>query len=488
MTQISVPTNVPVQAEAAEPAEVAEPIGATEPGVAVEVVHAVEAPRPGYLDGFSDAWRAVLNQPVGLRAELDRMRATAPFYDATVNEIAGRRVRIRDHWLTDFASCNYLGLDLDREVIAAVGPYLDRWGTHPSWSRMIASPEPYADIEMTLAALLGTQDALLLPTITHIQLSVLPALVARGSLFVEVHAHQTAHDGAVMTAARGGTVARFREDRLDRLERRLRRAPFPRLICVDGIHSMTGNAPPLADLIALAGRHDALVYIDDAHGFGVVGERAANETSPYGSRGNGIVRHLGQAYDNVILVGGFSKAYSSLLAFVACPTPVKDYLKSAAGSYIFSGPSPVASLATGLVGLQINERRGDELRARLYTLTRRLLDGIHGLGLATLNTSGFPIIEIPLRDPDHAAELGDFLYARGVLAGVVPFPIVPREKVGMRVQVTAANTEAEIDDLLAVLADAHARYPLALADTEAAAGDGAARNVGAVQNVGAEGA
>ncbi|MCL9761245.1 pyridoxal phosphate-dependent aminotransferase family protein [Frankia sp. AiPa1] len=392
------------------------------------------------------------------------MRETAPFYDTTVYEIDGRRVRIGDHWLTDFASCNYLGLDLDREVIAAVPQYLDRWGTHPSWSRMIASPEPYAAIEAALADLLGAQDALLLPTITHIQLSVLPALVAQGSLFVEVHAHQTAHDGAVMTAARGGTVARFREDRLDRLERRLRKAPFPRLICVDGVHSMTGNAPPLAELLQVARAHDALLYIDDAHGFGVVGERTPHETSPYGARGNGIVRHLGQSYDNVILVGGFSKAYSSLLAFVACPTPVKNYLKSAAGSYIFSGPSPVASLATGLVGLQINERRGDELRARLYALTRRLLDGVHSLGLRTLNTSGFPIIEIPLADADDAEALGHFLYERGVLAGVVPYPIVPRENVGMRVQVTAANTEAEIDDLLTVLTDAHARYPLALAD------------------------
>lgn len=432
------------------------------------------------LDGFSPAWRAVLDQPLGLRSELDRMRETAPFYDATVDEIHGRQVRIGDHWLTDFASCNYLGLDLDREVIAAVGPYLDRWGTHPSWSRMIASPEPYAEIEATLADLLGAEDALLLPTITHIQLSVLPALVAHGSLFVEVHAHQTAHDGAVMTAARGGTVARFREDRLDRLERRLRRAPFPRLICVDGIHSMTGNAPPLADLLTLARAHDALLYIDDAHGFGIVGERSPDESSPYGSRGNGIVRHLNQTYDNVVLIGGFSKAYSSLLAFVACPTRVKDYLKSAAGPYIFSGPSPVASLATGLVGLQINERRGDELRARLYTLTRRLLDGIRRLGLATLNTSGFPIVEIPLRNPDHAEDLGRFLYARGVLAGVVPYPIVPRENVGMRVQVTAANTETEIDDLLAILADAHARYPLALAAPEVDADPGAGTSTGEV--------
>ncbi len=153
------------------------------------------------------------------------MRRQAPFYDATVDEIDGRRIRIGDHWLTDFASCNYLGLDLDREIIEAVPAYLDLWGTHPSWSRLIASPRPYDDIERMLAELLGAEDALLLPTITHIQHSVLPALVGRGALFVELHAHQTAHDGAAMVASRGGTVARFREDRLDRLDRLLRAAP-----------------------------------------------------------------------------------------------------------------------------------------------------------------------------------------------------------------------------------------------------------------------
>lgn len=368
-------------------------------------------------------------------------------------------MRIGDHWLTDFGSCNYLGLDLDREILEAVPAYLDRWGSHPSWSRLLASPEPYDAIERTLAGLLGAEDVLLLPTITHIQLSVLPALVGRGALFVETHAHHSAHEGAAMVAARGGTVRRFHTHRLDRLAQRLARAPHPRLICVDGVHSMTGNGPPLADLLTVARAHDALLYVDDAHGFGVVGERGPDESSPYGDRGNGIVRHLGESYENLILVGGFSKAYSSLLAFVACPTPVKEYLMTAAGSYIFSGPSPVASLATGLVGLQVNERRGDELRARLYRLTAAVLDGLRRLGIGTLNTSGFPIVEIPLADAEDADALGRFLFDRGVFASVVPFPVVPRDQVGVRLQITAANTDEEIDDLLTAIEAAAERYP-----------------------------
>ena len=82
------------------------------------------------------------------------------------------------------------------------------------------------------------------------------------------------------------------------------------------------------------------------------------------SRGNSIVRHFGESYEDVVLVGGFSKAYSSLLAFIACPTEVKNLLKVAAPPYLYSGPSPVASLATVLAGFDVNERRGDELRRR----------------------------------------------------------------------------------------------------------------------------
>ena len=103
---------------------------------------------------------------------------------------------------------------------------------------------------------------------------------------------------------------------------------------------MTGNPPQLAAFLALAREHDALLYVDDAHGFGVVGERDREEISQYGRRGNGVVRHLGQSYDHVVLTGGFSKAYSSLLAFVACPPELKRLLKVTAPPVPVLGPVP----------------------------------------------------------------------------------------------------------------------------------------------------
>src|SRR3954454_20586207 len=116
-------------------------------------------------------------------ADLERLRTGNPMYDATIEEIDGRRIRIGDHWLADFASCNYLGFDLDPAIIAAVPEYLDKWGTHPSSSRLLGNPRMYPQIEEEMTELLGCEDVLVLPTITHIHTSVIPVLVGDGTIF-----------------------------------------------------------------------------------------------------------------------------------------------------------------------------------------------------------------------------------------------------------------------------------------------------------------
>jgi 8-amino-7-oxononanoate synthase len=378
--------------------------------------------------------------------------------DAVIEEIDGRMIRVGDQWLADFASCNYLGFDLDREIIEAIPAYLDAWGTHPSWSRLLGSPVLYEQIEERLTALIGSEDSLVLPTITHIHLSVIPLLAASGTIFLDARAHKTIYDGCQAARARGAAVRRFRFEDPDHLDELLSAERDPtRLVCMDGVNSMTGNPPDLPAFAAVCRKHGALLYVDDAHGFGVIGERGEGITNPYGSRGNSIVRHFGESYDNLILVGGFSKSYSSLLAFIACPTAVKDLLKVAAPPYLYSGPSPVASLATVLAGLDVNERRGDALRDELERLTRRTLDGLERLDIFTPNRSGLPIIEIPLRDHGQIDSVGRFLFERGVYVTLAAYPLVPKDEVGFRVQLTAANTDAEVDMLLVALEELAAR-------------------------------
>jgi 8-amino-7-oxononanoate synthase len=374
-------------------------------------------------------------------------------WDQVIEEIDGRRIRIGDRWLIDFASCNYLGLDLDPDVQAEIGAQVARWGTHPSWSRMLGSPRLYPLIEERMTELLGAPDVLVLPTISQIHLAVIPVLARGGAIFLDARAHRTIYDGCVYARSDGALVHRFRADDVDHLRELLRAAPptEPKLVCVDGVNSMTGNVPDVAGFAAACREHGALLYIDDAHGFGVIGERRPDETSPYGARGNAIVRHLGESYDNVVLVGGFSKAYSSMLAFVACQPEVKRLLKVAAPPYLYSGPVPTASLATVLAGLDVNAARGDAIRADLYRKTRRVLDHLRALGVATPNRTGFPLVQVPLADADDLDRVGHALLDRGIYTTLAPYPGVPRSEVGFRIQVTAANTDGEIDALLLAL-------------------------------------
>jgi 8-amino-7-oxononanoate synthase len=400
-------------------------------------------------------------------SDLSELKASHPMMDAVIDEIDGRMIKVGNQWLADFASCNYLGFDLDREIIEKVPAFLDEWGTHPSWSRLLGSPVLYEEIEERLTGLLGSEDALVLPTITHIHMSVIPLLAASGTIFLDARAHKTIYDGCQIAKARGAAIRRFRFEDPDHLDQLLSQERDPtRLVCMDGVNSMTGNAPDLVAFAEVARRHNALLYVDDAHGFGVIGERSPDEQCPYGVRGNSIVRHAGETYDNVVLVGGFSKAYSSLLAFIACPTDFKDMLKVAAPPYLYSGPSPVASLATVLAGFDANDKRGDDLRANLWRLSDRVLCALDRLGVRTPNRCGLPIIEVPLRDHRRIDAVGRFLFARGVYVTLAAYPLVPKEEVGFRIQLTAVNTDEEVDTLIAALDELTEQGELSLRDEE----------------------
>jgi 8-amino-7-oxononanoate synthase len=382
--------------------------------------------------------------------------------DAVIDQQEGRRIRIGDQWLVDWASCNYLGFDLDEEIIAAVPEYLAKWGTHPSWSRLLGSPRLYPEIEEQLTELVGSEDVLLLPTITHIHMSVIPVLVGDGTIFLDGRAHKTIYDGAMVAAGHGASIVRFRHNDFEHLEELVRASDpaLPRIIAMDGVNSMTGNGPDMAAFARIAREYELLLYVDDAHGFGVIGERSPDETSTYGMKGNSIIRHQDVSYENTLLVAGLSKAYSSLLAFVALPTGMKEALKVLAPPYLYSGPSPVASLATTLAGLEVNRKRGDDYRATLWRHTDRILQAVHALGIHTPNESGYPIIEIPLANHDEIDDVGRYLFDHGIYLTMAAYPLVPKNEVGFRIQPTAAHSDDEVDELIAVLGTLKERFQL----------------------------
>jgi 8-amino-7-oxononanoate synthase len=406
-------------------------------------------------DGWLDRW-------IATTADLTRLRDEHPMVDAVIDEQVGRQIRIGDRWLADFASCNYLGFDLDPEIIATVPEYLSAWGTHPSWSRLLGSPRLYVEIEEQVTELLGCEDTLLLPTITHIHMSVIPVLAGDGMIFLDGRAHKTIYDGAMVAAGHGAQVVRFRHNDAEHLEELIAASDpgRPRVIAMDGVNSMTGNAPDVAAFARIACDHDALLYLDDAHGFGVIGERSPEELCDYGTKGNSLLRYQDVPYDHVVFVAGFSKSYSSLLAFVSLPTKLKNALKVLAPPYLYSGPSPVASLATTIAGLEANRTRGDQARFEMWRKTHRVLDALDRLGIRTPNASGFPLVEVPLADHGEIDEVGRYLFEHGIYVTMAAYPLVPTDEVGFRIQITAANTDEEVEHLIDVLGALAERFQL----------------------------
>jgi 7-keto-8-aminopelargonate synthetase-like enzyme len=139
---------------------------------------------------------------------------------------------------------------------------------------------------------------------------------------------------------------------------------------------------------------------------------------------------------------------------------LKDVLKVAAPPYLYSGPSPVASLATTLVGLEVNDQRGDHARYEIYRKSQRVLARLRALGIYTPNRSGYPVIEVPLARHEDIDAVGRYLFDRGIYVTLAAYPLVPKDEVGFRIQVTAANGDDEVDHLCAVLAEIRERFDL----------------------------
>lgn len=394
------------------------------------------------------------NQEENRRALIRNMLGTMQQYNVIVDEIVGRELRVGDHWVSDFASCNYLGLDLHPDMDVDVQSAVDKWGVHPSWCRLVASPKIYDDLERALAELIGTEATLVLPTVTLISIGAIPALVGKsGVMILDKSGHETMYEACKIARDNGATLRSYRQGDMQALENILiEHQDNPRkLILIDGVYSMTGDYACLKDIQELAVRYGALVYVDDAHGFGVIGEDPSSE-NPYGRRGNGIVRHLGLSYENIIYVGGCSKAYSSLAAFVGCSNEMKTFLQGFATPYDLSGPCPTASLATLLRGLEITSVDGETIRRRLAELTHSVIDGLRALGFIVDNRSGFPIVSVKAQARD-LTEYANLLFDLGILVTTCPYPMVAKGQEVLRITLTSANTEAQVARLLHAFAE-----------------------------------
>ena len=400
------------------------------------------------------AARLAIGSDVGgppARGLLARFGAELPQLLRRVDAQRGRQLLIEGRWVTDLASVNYLGLDLEPEVLRSVGPMVEQWGAHPSWTRIVASPAPYHDLEEALARLTGAAETLVFPTITLTHLGLLPLLASRAdTLVVDRSAHHSVQEAAELAAARGATLRRFEHRDPASLARALDGARGRPVVALNGVYSMTGTVPDLAAITEQASAAGGLVYVDDAHGIGILG-RVPDLDTPYGRGGGGVVAHLGLGYDNIVYVAGLSKAFSSMAAFVTCRDPDERARFEQASTAVFSGPVPVASLATALAGLAVNAERGDDLRRHLHRLTSRAIDGARERGWPVDNPLAFPVVNLVTGGVERTVAASRVMWEHGILFTPSVFPAAPLDRGGFRISFTAANTDDDVVRLLAGL-------------------------------------
>ena len=375
-----------------------------------------------------------------------------PQTNLVVQRQVGRRLLVDDRWIVDFASLNYLGLDLHPEVIASVDPLIRSWGTHPSWTRAVASPAPYAELEAALAELVGAPDTIVFPTITLLHLGVLPMLAGRGTILIDEGSHHSILEAAELAHARGAAIVKVRRSDPADLASKIADADpsQPRIITVNGVYSMSGTLPSLPAYEQIAAAYRATLYVDDAHGLGILG-RDPTPDRPYGVGGGGVIRHFGLSLDHVVYIAGLSKAFSSMAAFVTCRSPRERAQLTTASTLVFSGPIPVASLASSLAGLEVNARDGDVLRDRLRAATRRITDHARQIGLHVENHLDFPALTIVLGSVDRVIRGCQIAWEHGILLTPAVFPALPLDRGGLRLSVTASNSDDDIDQLLRAL-------------------------------------
>ncbi|MDQ3767701.1 MAG: aminotransferase class I/II-fold pyridoxal phosphate-dependent enzyme, partial [Actinomycetota bacterium] len=400
-----------------------------------------------------EAWNS--SAPAGIAGLQNRIVQQIPQLGVVVSEQDGRNIKIDGHWYSDFASANYLGLDLHPVVLASIPDAIKRWGVHPSWTRAVASPQIYEDLEQEIGRFIGAPHVLMFPTVTLLHSGVLPVLASSdGVILLDRFAHNSMQEAAQLAGARGTAVNWFDQNDSKDLERQLvlHRERSRKIIAIDGVYSMSGAYPPLPEFVRLARKHGARVYVDDAHGFGVIGENPTPD-NPYGDQGNGIVRYFGLRYgDDIVYVGGMSKAFSSMVAFVTCADEAEKRQLSMASTMVFSGPCPTASLASAMAGLKVSQDgEGSAIRRRLLTLTRQLVAGARASGFAVDNNELFPIVSVRIGDVSDVVKACNILWEHGILITPALFPAVPIDRGALRFTVTAANTEEQVRQAIEAL-------------------------------------
>lgn len=340
-----------------------------------------------------------------------------------------------------FCSNDYLGLANHPHLIATMQEATAKAGVGSGASNLITGHHRYHDLlEKQLAQFVDMPAALVFSTGYMANIGVLGALAGRGdAIFADKLNHACLNDGSYYSLAE---FHRFAHNDVAALEKLLKASNAKRkIIAVDAVFSMDGDLAPLTDYLALCEQYDAYLYVDDAHGFGVLGQH-----------GEGSLNHLQIKSPRIIMMATLGKAAGVAGAFVAGEQVVIDYLIQTAKSYVYSTPAPPALSATLSASVQLIAQ-GDALRAQLRLLIQTLKTNLN-LTQWQLMPSETAVQPLLVGGNKEALKLSEYLQEKGILVPAIRPPTVPKNTARLRISLSAGHTEADVLQLARLINEA----------------------------------
>ncbi|HVK12462.1 MAG TPA: glycine C-acetyltransferase [Gemmataceae bacterium] len=377
-----------------------------------------------------------------LRTQLAGLKETGLYKkERLIQTPQGSAIRVGGRDVVNFCANNYLGLANHPEIVKAAHAGLDEWGYGLSSVRFICGTQDlHRRFEQEVAKFFGKEDSIL----------YISCFDANGGLFEPLLGEEDAvlsdelNHASIIDGVRLCKAKRFRYKHSDMADLKAKleeaRSSRFRLIFTDSVFSMDGDLAKLADICALADEYDAIVGIDDCHG-----------TGHLGAGGRGAAEELGVLDRIDIITSTLGKtAGGAAGGFTAGRAEVVDWLKNRSRPYLFSNSVPPSLVAAASKALDVIASSG-ELRARLKANTKRMRAGLEGAGFK-VKPGPTPILPVMLGDAAVATKMADALLGHGIYVIGFSYPVVPQGQARIRLQVSAAHTDEQIDRAIAAFA------------------------------------
>lgn len=357
-----------------------------------------------------------------------------PFFRAN-ESVRGASSTIAGRNVVSFTSFDYLGMAQDNQVTIASKDAIDRFGTSASASRLVGGNNTLLeDLDVELARFLGTEAASVFPSGYGTNASLFGHLFNEEDLILyDDLAHNSIVQGAKMSTAKRRAFphndAKFLDDLLSDIRGNYRRV----VVAIEGVYSMDGDFPNLPHFIAVKKRHQALLYVDEAHSLGVMGPT-----------GRGICEHFGvSANEGDLWMGTISKALGSCGGYIAGRRALIDYLKYTTPSMVFSTAAPPASAAAALTAIRVLLKEPERV-SRVREQAGLFLKLADDSGLNTGNSDLTPIVPVILGNSRMCLWMSQELLKHGINAQPILYPAVPENASRLRFFLTAAHTDEDI--------------------------------------------